>query len=250
MKLSPLIIFIYLGFVFGSIGLYVPKSNLTTLSTKVDNSSFKKVLAEYVHDNSNIDYYGVLKDENFQSYLSEIQNVNPFASNWSRNDKIAYWVNSYNASVIWLVARNISSINSIKDIPNCWGQKVLTVNGFSYSLNDIEHEILRSFKEPRIHFALVCGANSCPKIYSYPLEENDLNQELDKRAIAFINDVQRNELSTNKVTLSRIFKWFKSDFTVEKTLIEYLNQFSKIKLNNDVKVSYLNYDWTLNNKEC
>ena len=120
------------------------------------------------------------------------------------------------------------------------------IGGKSMSLNTIEHEILRPMGDPRIHFAIVCASESCPKLLNYAYESETLNDQLDQAAKEFINDASKNSLTASEITISKIFKWFKSDFPKGDDFISYLNNYSIVKLFPETKINYQNYNWFLN----
>ena len=64
----------------------------------------------------------------------------------------------------------------------------------------------------------------------------------------FINDTSRNKLTKNKVQISKIFDWFKEDFTMDSSVIGFLNKYSDVKIDEKAKISFLKYDWALNGK--
>jgi hypothetical protein len=116
-----------------------------------------------------------------------------------------------------------------------------------FALNTIEYEILRErFEEPRIHFAINCTSVSCPKLRNEAFTVEQLGAQLDAQARGFINNPIKNKITDNKVQLSKIFDWFKSDFTKEKPLFSFLQQYTYVKLSNDFNAEYLGYDWNLN----
>lgn len=123
------------------------------------------------------------------------------------------------------------------------------VGGKTYTLDHIEHEILRkNLFDPRIHVGVNCASGSCPKLANMAFTEQNIDSALEKLMTAFVNDSSRNKLSEKKVKISSIFNWFKDDFTKEGSVIDYLNKYADIKINKKAKISYLNYDWSLNEK--
>ena len=115
------------------------------------------------------------------------------------------------------------------------------------NLDHIEHKILRKeFDEPRIHFAIVCASKSCPALLNRAYTADSLETQLTTQVKGFLADDFRNKISENKVGLSKIFSWFKGDFTKNGTLIEYINRYSAVKVNKDAEISYLKYNWELN----
>ena len=139
------------------------------------------------------------------------------------------------------IKKGIPFINSV------WDKEFITIEGNAYSLGHIEHEILRKeFDEPRIHFAIVCASISCPKLLNAAYTTDQLEAQLTQQTKEFINDSTRNKIEASQAQLSKIFSWFKGDFTKKGTLADYLNQYSNTQIPADAKISYLDYDWGLN----
>jgi len=211
----------------------------------VDHKSWDKLLNSYVEDNGNVDYLGFKKEsENLNRYLEQLgsKTVN---ENWSREKKLAYYINLYNAATVKLILNNYP-LTSITDINKPWDKKWIKYGGELISLGEIEHKILRKMNEPRIHFAINCASFSCPKLLNEAYTEDKLHKQLDKVTKDFINDPSRNIISENKVELSKIFKWYKKDFENNGSLIAYLNQYLKSSINPDAKIEYIKYNWSLN----
>jgi hypothetical protein len=103
-------------------------------------------------------------------------------------------------------------------------------------------------EEPRIHFAINCASYSCPRLLNRAFTASKLEEQLETVTSQFINDPTRNKISKNAVELSKIFKWYKRDFTNKNTLIEYLNTYSDLKILPKADIKYLTYDWRLNEK--
>ena len=171
----------------------------------------------------------------------------PNNSNWSKDEKLAFWINAYNAYTIKLINDNWP-LKSIKDIENPWTGNLYPVGGEFVSLNDIEHKVLRKMQEPRVHFAIVCASYSCPKLLNEAYTADKIESQLSAQTKSFVNDTKRNKITASKAELSEIFNWFKSDFTANGTLIEFINKYSTVQINKDAKISHLTYDWSLNNK--
>ena len=132
---------------------------------------------------------------------------------------------------------------------DAWNIPFAIVGGKTHTLNAIEHEILRkNFDDPRIHVGVNCASVSCPQLGNFAFTEENIEGELERLMHLFINDTTRNEISENKVQISKIFDWFKGDFIKKGTLIDYLNNYSTTKINKKAKVRFLEYDWNLNKK--
>ena len=140
---------------------------------------------------------------------------------------------------------------SIKKIRGVWDKLTFVLAGTSLTLNNIEHDILRKeFRDPRIHFALVCASRGCPKLRHKPFTKINLDDELDYGAAKFINDPEKVLLDEDRniLYLSPIFKWFKDDFWDVKEFVgNYLGaSASKYIRENNPKIKYLKYSWLLN----
>ena len=217
--------------------------------------------------------------EKLDKYLSELAGVNETDySSWSRDEKVAFWINAYNAFTIKAIVDNypikggrisLYPRNSIRQIKGVWNELKFEAAGREVTLNHIEHKILRAeFKEPRIHFAIVCASVGCPKLDGKAFKAAALDEQLDDSAKRFINDPEKVRViaEKNQVELSKIFKWFGTDFIEKYGTREHFKNRSKrdravlnvvsMNLKNKdlkkvlahkrLKISYLNYDWSLN----
>lgn len=216
-------------------------------------SLFNNLLQAHVSENGVVDYKN-FDGVKLKKHLNYLEKTSPDKT-WSINKQKAFWINAYNANTIYLMLHAIDTkkIKSILDIKekgkNAWKISFAKVGGKTYTLDYIEHEILRKkFSDPKIHVGVNCASISCPKLSNVAFTENNIEANLQKLMTEFINDVSKNKLSQNKLQISLIFDWFKEDFTKNSSLIDYLNQYSKIKIMPTAKISYLEYDWGLNNK--
>ena len=210
-----------------------------------DHTIFNGLLKKHVSNDNNVNYEGLKKDaKSVQQYISLLKEFQPTES-WTKNEKLAYWINAYNALTIDLILRNYP-VKSIKDIKDPWGQRLWKFGDQWLNLNNIEHKILRPMNEPRIHFAIVCASVSCPKLQNEAFIASNLEQQLSKATKEFFADSSKNELSEDHIKLSKIFKWFKKDFEVNGSLIDFLNSYSEVHISESAKKSYKDYNWDLN----
>ena len=218
----------------------------------VKHDVWTTLLQKNVSEEGQVNYKGFIEDSTlFNKYLTKISN-HPPAKNWSKEEQLAYWINVYNAFTIKLIIDNYP-LKSIKDIStglpminSTWDIKFFKIGSIDFDLNTIEHEILRKkFNEPRIHFAINCASISCPKLRKEAYISEQLERQLEEQIFDFINHSDKNIITTNETKLSKIFDWFKRDFTKEKNLVDYISKYQpNIKQNN--KIEYLEYDWSLN----
>ncbi len=223
-------------------------------SRPISHATWDTLLQKHVSADGWVNYKGFIEDRAaFDKYLTLLSNNHPNKKNWSKQESFAYWINAYNAFTVQLIVDNYPT-KSIKDIKNgvpfvntVWDIKFIKIEGQEYDLNNLEHGIIRpKYKDPRAHFAVNCASYSCPKLLNEAYVANRLDEQLDAQAVAFITDEKRNIIQADKVQLSKIFKWYKGDFTDKLNLIEYINQYSPVKINGDAAIEHMDYGWTLN----
>lgn len=239
------------------IGLALIGSCQESLAFDQAHRGWGEILKTYTEDGF-VDY-SALKESGggLESYLKAVENVsNDEYTGWSKDEKAAFWINAYNAFTIHTIIDHYPK-KSIKKIPNVWDEKRFATLGQKWSLNQIEHEILRKeFSEPRIHFALVCASLGCPTLKDEPYTASDLNSQLDSQVRDFLADTAKARYDEKKDTLwlSPIFKWYREDFEKAGGIIVFLQTKGKHylppdiegKVNPRTKISWLGYDWGLN----
>ena len=217
----------------------------TYTTSKPSHEVWNVFLQQYVDEAGKVNYAGFKKDNaKLGDYLHHLAKHPPSAT-WAKQDSLAYYINLYNAATVKLIVDHYP-VKSIKDIPNRWGKKWIQVGSSMVSLDDIEHKILRKMHEPRIHFAINCASYSCPNLLSEAFVPENMEEQLTEVARNFVNDPTKNRLKKEEAQLSRIFKWYKGDFTKNGSLLEYINQFSKHPIRANADIDYMDYDWSLN----
>jgi len=210
----------------------------------VDHKPFGVLLKKYVDARGNVNYKG-LKNERakLDAYIATLQS-NPVSSNMSKNERLAYWINTYNAFTLQLILDNYP-VSSIKDIAGGkpWDKLFITLGSTTYSLNIIENNIIRKrFSEPRIHFAVNCAAASCPPLLNDAYYPDRLMDQLDERTRSFISNTSYNTINSKEVEISKIFEWYGKDFGIVKSfLTPYISADISKK-----EIKFKEYDWSLN----
>jgi len=245
-----------------------------------EHSAFNTLLNTYVADGS-VNYAGLVTQPTaLADYLASLASVNPDEiAGWDEAQQLAFWINAYNALALDTVAAHYplkrrglrgfaypsSSIQQIEDV---WTVKRRVIGGELRSLDDIEHGIIRAnFDEPRIHFALVCAAVSCPLLRAEAYRATQLETQLAEQLTGFLADPARGlsvDVRRKRIHVSAIFKWFAVDFplpadfdgdlagkTQQAGVVYFLTQAAPQSAiaalrSNDYRVSYLKYDWALN----
>jgi len=229
------------------------ESNTFDHSHRLLNDVLSKYVVTSAHQSS-VRYQALKNSPNvLRQYLAQVSNVTKKQyQGFSENEKLAFLINAYNAFTLELIIQHYP-VDSIKDIggwfSSPWKKDFFRLFGQKHTLDDIEHEMIRKwFDEPRIHFALVCAARSCPPLKAAPYIAPTLDTQLSEAAENFLNDSERNRLDSNSNTLylSSIFKWYGSDFNSKYgSAKNYVARFYDVEPNK-LSISYLTYDWSLN----
>lgn len=213
-----------------------------------------RVLARSVREGK-VDYAGLRRDSaGLDAWLAAAAKV-PEAGfkGWPRAERLAFLVNLYNASTLRLILahyplESIRKIGPVWDPNKAWKLPVVAVFGRKATLNEVEHEMIRPvFKEPRVHFALVCAAKGCPPLRSEAYAADRLEAQLGDQAKAFLGQRAKNRIepAIRTAYLSPIFKWYMEDFGGSKaSVLRSLKPWLAVR--DDWAVEWTDYDWTLN----
>lgn len=196
-----------------------------------------------------VNYQGIRNHPDFRKALYDLARLPAFET-LSKDDQVAMWINAYNILMINIIVENpkIESVKQLDSIfSSIWKKKVGVVAGKTYSLDEIEHDILRGkFQEARIHFALNCSAISCPDLANFAYEGKHLDEQLAHQTKRFLENKTKG-MATKGTTLylSKLFKWYKGDFDSDPK--EWLIQNGYLDRNAQVgRISYMSYNWALN----
>ena len=215
----------------------------------------KYVIVDHPSGINRFDYDAVTTadKESLDNYLKYMQSMDPRQSPKERQK--AYWINLFNATLVHRVL-NSSSIDSIQDLGGrFWKRKKIKIAMQKISLNDIEHGILRPiFKDPRVHFSLVEGAEGAANILPQAFTMENVDELLEQNTRDFIAH-QRGVSQGNDggLVLSTIFKWYEEDFGgdlngVKQFVSPYVAEELSQLLAQATEVTY-EYDWSLNKPE-
>ena len=188
---------------------------------------------------------------------------------WSKPQQQAFLINAYNAFTIEKILTRYPDIRSIRDFGsvfgNPWKDKFFTLLGEPFSLDRIEHEVLRKegvYDDPRVHVAVVCASIGCPMLRNEAFVADRLESQLDDAMRRFMSDRARNRYDprSGKLEVSRIFDWYGKDFekghkgfaSVRATAARYADQLADrpedraVVRGQKAEVAFLDYDWGLN----
>lgn len=167
----------------------------------------------------------------------------------SQKEQLAFYINAYNA---WILHEALEKYptKSVKDtLFTFFTSKRIKVAGEETSFNRLEKDIIiPRFKEPRVHVALNCASRSCPPLLSEAFRADNLEAQFEKLATGFVNSERGVKVAADKKSaeLSKIFDWYAEDFQAGGGAVAFINKRRKTPLPNDIKISYQDYDWGLN----
>ncbi|MCR9213728.1 MAG: DUF547 domain-containing protein [Proteobacteria bacterium] len=169
----------------------------------------------------------------------------------SKEEILAFWINAYNVLTIDLIIRegerdSIKNLGGIFSSP--WSKHTWEIAGKSYTLDNIEHDIIRPLGEARIHFAINCAAKSCPdlRVEAYHPEKLDA-QLADQVKLTFSNNTKGfyKTPNQNTVRVTKVMDWFEEDFN-DGDLHSWLKPYFPELIINETEVKFFSYDWSLN----
>ena len=186
-----------------------------------------------------------------KTYLAGLSKVDEreFRS-WPREEQMAFLINAYNAFTVEKILIRYPDIGSIWDFGRIFGNpfkdEFFTLLGRKMSLDAIEHGTLRkSYREPRVHYALNCASVGCPMLREEAYVASRLERQLEEQAVRFLSDRSRNRVRNGRLEVSQIFDWCKEDFEPRQA---YFARYAAVLgyPGGEVPLSFLDYDWSLN----
>jgi len=255
------------GLIYLSISIAVPSQSAN--SSPFDHSLLTQILQEFVSREGWINYQGLkdLGSGKLALYVERLEKAS--LSGMSQEELMAFYINAYNAFTLKLIVDNypLESIRKIPDLSGIagfgqWKKALWSLNNKKLSLDTIEHKILRPMGDPRIHFALVCAAKSCPDLAPRAYTAENLDEMLETQGRRFNQSSKGLQISSEKrfltsvpvLKLSSIYKWFRKDFfKVSEDLPHFVHPYANAgvkafieKNKKDLKIEYMDYDWSLN----
>ena len=183
--------------------------------TMLDHSKWDHLLKSYVKDGL-IDYEGLAKNRALlDDYINELESFPAGAfSQLSRENRMAFWLNLYNANVIRFILDE-HPVKSTEEIPAFFEVRKIKVIGEFFSLNELRDNVLiNGFHDERVLTALVSGRMDSPKMMAEAFQGDLLEQQLNETAFQFVSNPSKNLLdpTQKKIYLSPIFQKYSSDF--------------------------------------
>lgn len=251
------------------------------LGTYLQKAMLQIKAAHMDREGRGVDYASLTSSEAFSEYVRVAQQlVNCDPTQLPEEERMAFFINIYNCLTIHGLASSEQLPASVLEVSKFWSQTAYSINGVVFSLDDIEHGVLRGNRphpsastppfgaddarrglsmttcDPRIHFTLVCGAKSCPAIQVYSAK--NLERALSMAAQNFCSQEVQVLAHQRKVLLSKIFLWYASDFgSNQRDLLKCVSRYvsdekSKADLeemlssSEEVNIEFKDYNWQLN----
>ena len=242
------------------------------------HAGFDTLLKKHVSWNaqgtsSSVNYKGFASDRaGLKTVIEQYAAVTkPEYDAMKRDEKLAYLVNVYNANTIELILTKYPDLKSIKDIGGLfgkpWNVKFVNLFGQSHHLDHVEHDLIRgagNFDEPRVHFVVNCASIGCPALRPEAITGAKLDAQLEDNTKRFLRDKTRNRFNVQdaKLEVSKIFDWFKVDWTRgtkgitsrEVFFAKYADLLTDdaagqaLIKDGKASIGHLEYDWSLNGK--
>ncbi|MEM7207533.1 MAG: DUF547 domain-containing protein [Pseudomonadota bacterium] len=232
-----------------------------TSADTIDHSYWTSFLDRYVikyKDRVNRVRYAQVRPADkggLDAYVKKLESVE--ITQYNRDEQRAYWINLYNAVTVQQILEHYP-VASIRDIRSGffssgpWKKELITVEGITLTLDNIEHDILRPiWQDPRIHYAVNCASIGCPNLQMVAFDAGNTDALLDQGAFEFINHPRGAWVSNGNLRVSSIYDWFQEDFgNTEQGVIEHIRQYADEELTQRLagieEIDSYEYDWTLN----
>lgn len=227
---------------------------------QIQHTTFDGLLKKYVDEDGMVNYKAWHQDaqdrKSLTAYLAQMSRANPNQPA-SREAKLAYWINAYNAVTLEGILR-VYPTTSIRNHTaklvgyNIWKNLIFTAGDQRVSLEDIEHKILRKMNEPRIHFAIVCASIGCPRLLNGAFVADRLEEQLVTNTKDFFGRQQNLHVGNGVLNLSQLISWYGSDFGATQqqqmqALSPYFPQAAQSLVGSGkYQLKFLKYDWDLN----
>jgi hypothetical protein len=242
----------------------------TARAQEFDHSPWDRVLKKYVTETGRVDYAALKADSgDLDRYVQQIAASSPVSHPRvfpTRESQLAYWINAYNALVIKAVVENWStkSVRNLGKLYSFFWARKFVAGGREYTLNNIEDILRKKLGEPRIHFAIVCASNSCPRLQREAYTPENTERLLDEAARFYVNEPRnlKIDVAHNRVTLPNILGHYHEDFenyvrahnasATGHPQVDYVRLYANAanrglldQLKNP-KVDHFGYDWGIN----
>ena len=215
-----------------------------------------RVLAKFANERGEVYFHALARNrtdlDNFLDYVAQVSPRTAPESFSGKEAKLAYYLNAYNALAMFNVidSGTPTSLTGLTKV-RFFGFKRFSIGGERMSLYSLENDVIRPFSDERVHFALNCMSVGCPRLPREPFRADKLNQRLDEEARRFFSEARNFQVLHERklVRASSILKFYPEDFLAKSpTLIAYINRYASVKIPEDYRIEFVDYDWTVNSQ--
>ena len=229
-------------------------------SVEVDHSTYEALLQDFVDPEAGtVDYQGLSERRTeLESYLGVLAGLD--LTTIGRDEQLALLINAYNAYTLWLILENYPGVESIRDLSNPWTTERYAVGGYTLSLDQIEHGLIRPlYLDERIHFVVNCAAVDCPHLADFAFTGAEIEAQLEERTRAILRDPKFLRVEGDRLMLPKVMDWYSRDFLSDEfrgaaaSLQEYVRPYvtDEVRAFIDAaggtpRMGFLEYNWALN----
>ncbi len=218
------------------------------LNSTVTLNTFTSIDGEFSH--TSVNYENIKNNPTLQEKIRhQLKKLKTVKAPEEKKHKLAFWINAYNFFTIVDVVNNYP-IAGMKKIG--WKNKLHEVEGTRYSLDNIEHNVIRPLADPRIHFAINCASVGCPSLKAVIFDGNHIDMQLNKVISNALKNPLHLRMVNNRLNTTQIFKWFSKDFETAgyEGVADFVNRFAPERLRNAYQIEKkIMYDWDLNTEQ-
>ena len=195
-----------------------------------------------------VDYGEWSQDPLHEKAMKSLRAINP--AQLTEDERMAYWINAYNLLTVDLIVTTQEK-KSIRNLGNfiisVWRKHRWNLFDGTYTLHNIEHDILRPLNDGRIHFAINCASLSCPDLRRTPYAGEELEEQLQEQTAYFINNPTKGfTWHAEKAVLSAVFNWYLKDFGGRDGVQNLIKEETGEDVREASRVKFMHYDWSLN----
>lgn len=206
-------------------------------------------------DNTSWMRYGAMRQDHdvLKSYIEELTQTRP--SGLGRADAASFWINLYNALTVDVVldhypVKSILEIDLTGEGQGPWRKKLVTIEGQSLCLDEIEyHILLPTLGDPKVHYALNTATVSCPALQPTAFSRGNLGNYLRRGARQYINSSRGIQIEGGKIIASSIYDWYLNDFGGKDSLRPHWQVYADKRKSHEIeeaRLSGFTFDWRLN----
>jgi len=228
-----------------------PVAPLVVEKGKFPHEVLDAILRARVDDRGRVDYKALKADrKDLERYVFALGEHSPRSSPDyfpTDADKLAYWINAYNALVLYAVTERPAMKSVIDDKTDFFYFTEYKLGNDKLSLYKLENEVVRKdFNEPRIHMALNCASGGCPELPAEAFFPDRLEAQLTREVTEFCAHPEKVRMKGDAAEVSEIFSFYPDDFVAAGGPVAFCRKWGNDALAEGATHTFIPYDWSLN----